>query len=254
VLIRITNRCTMGCPHCVIDSSGPKGAHMTEETFEEALKFREVIGSRIVVVSGGEPTEHPQFFGLMRKAVATVPDHVCAFVVASNGLFALDDFKYERMCRLVDDSQGFITVQVTNDVKYYPRSLAHIQSRFQRPNWAFVDSLFQLTPCRRTRENNLTATRRAPLCFNLRAHTRIGGLASAVAGLEGLMRACCPSINIDGTVRAGEGDTCHELGDVRSEFETIEEKLVLMRCGACGLRNNLKDYEKELIGENGVEP
>ena len=38
MLIQITNRCHMGCPHCM-QESGPKGRHMTEETFEEVLRF-----------------------------------------------------------------------------------------------------------------------------------------------------------------------------------------------------------------------
>lgn len=249
MLIRMTNHCTMGCSHCMIDASGPKGVHMTEETFEEALELRKRLGSRIIVLSGGEPTDHPQFFELARKALKTIQDYACVFIVASNGLFALDERKFERMCRLVDDHHGYLMVQVTNDIKYYPRNLMLIRHKFERPHWTFVDNLLQLTPCRRTRENNRAVSRQSPSCFNIHANTRLNGLASALAGLEGLMRACCPSVNVDGTVRAGEMDTCAQVGTVADDLESIEEKLVMLQCGACGLRDNLPEDVRAMIGE-----
>ena len=37
MLVRITNRCQMGCSHCFTDST-PEGQHMTHHTFEQALQ------------------------------------------------------------------------------------------------------------------------------------------------------------------------------------------------------------------------
>ena len=37
MLIQITNRCHMGCKHCMQDAS-PKGKHMTDETFDANLQ------------------------------------------------------------------------------------------------------------------------------------------------------------------------------------------------------------------------
>jgi hypothetical protein len=62
-------------------------------------------------------------------------------------------------------------------------------------------------------------------------------------------RICCPSINIDGTVVAGETDTCHPIGTVDSTMEEIEEALRTMHCNRCGLVKNLQPKYLEAIGE-----
>ncbi len=38
MLIQITNRCHMGCKHCMQDAT-PKGKHMNDETFEQVMDF-----------------------------------------------------------------------------------------------------------------------------------------------------------------------------------------------------------------------
>ena len=249
MLIRITNRCSMGCSHCCIDASGPDGSHMSRETFTQALRFREQLGSHVVLLSGGEPTDHPEFLEMAREALATIEKFGALFVIVSNGLFALDEFRYEQMVRLVEDHNGRCVVQITNVPKYYPRDLFMLRHKFQRPHWAYTGKLQQIVPCRRVEENGLEPTRVAPLCFNLRANVRLHGLSVAVVGLERAARSCCPSVNVDGSVRAGEMDTCFKLGTVSDSVEDIEANVRSMSCNTCGLRDNLKLKDRAMIGE-----
>lgn len=60
MLIQITNRCYEGCAHCM-QCSDHKGEHMDFDTFKRVVKFGAFIGCAAFIISGGEPTEHPQF-------------------------------------------------------------------------------------------------------------------------------------------------------------------------------------------------
>jgi hypothetical protein len=59
---------------------------------------------------------------------------------------------------------------------------------------------------------------------------------------------CTPSVNIDGTIVAGEADTCHHLGTVSSTVADIEEALCTMTCNKCGLGKLLSPMHLEAIG------
>ena len=61
MLIMITNRCTMGCSHCM-SKCVPEGDDMSFSMFEEALDFSLTrMPMMPVMISGGEPTENPSF-------------------------------------------------------------------------------------------------------------------------------------------------------------------------------------------------
>lgn len=252
MLLRITNKCTMGCSHCMIDGSGPEGDHMDEETFEAALDFQDSLGSRFLVLSGGEPTEHPSFFEWVQRAVSWEKGASKVVTIATNGLFALDDLKYEMMVRLVEEHQGFVQVQITNDARYYPRNLTLIQHKFERPYWTFVTGLTVIAPCKRVDQAGIEVSRNAPPCVNVRANVSNLGLRRTIQSLECALRVCSPSVDIDGTVRAGEADTCFRLGTVTSSMEHIEKGFSEMACGICGLRDNLTPSMKLLIGEEEI--
>lgn len=59
MLIQITNKCHEGCPHCMQDSN-PNGGMMDFATFKNTIRFGEFLGCSVYIISGGEPTEHPQ--------------------------------------------------------------------------------------------------------------------------------------------------------------------------------------------------
>jgi len=240
VLIRITNRCYSGCPHCMIDASGPTGEHMSMETFEEAMGFVHRTGTRVLLVSGGEPFEHPQVFEMVERLKAFAMENIIMVAFISNGHFIFDEEKLAKV------RQTDIGVQVTCDPRYYPRLL--LREWFLDEQFTFEDRLRLIFPCRRTREAGIVATKSAPNCFNLRSATRSHGFMDGSALLTMQGRVCAPSINVDGTVRAGEADTCHQIGTVRSTVEEINDAILMMRCGKCGLGADLGERYLEAIG------
>lgn len=240
MLLRITNRCHSGCSHCMIDGSGPEGEHMSMSTFERALDFIDRCDTKVLLVSGGEPFEHPQVFEMAEMLKSLALERMLMVSFASNGHFVLDDDLHNRVRELG------IGVQVTCDPRFYPRLL--FKERFQHPGFFFVNGITTIFPCRRTREKGIVSNKTSPLCFNIRSATRQLGFATAVAMLTLQMRICSPSINVDGTVRAGEADTCHQIGTVDSTVAEISDALCSMRCGKCGLGDSLPKKYLDAIG------
>ena len=67
MLIQITNTCRMHCPHCM-DNADEAPAHMAEEVFFRTLDVAKALNVRAVAISGGEPTEHPEWIEMVRFA------------------------------------------------------------------------------------------------------------------------------------------------------------------------------------------
>ena len=122
MLVMITNKCFENCPHCM-ECSNPNGKHMDIETFRNAIKFANSIGSNIITLSGGEPTTHPDFF-MFCKALNNV--YKKPFSVVSNGTWCLenswnDDIpKIERQIRrMCSDFKYFVGMQVYSNNLFY---------------------------------------------------------------------------------------------------------------------------------------
>lgn len=239
MIVRITNRCQMGCRHCMIDGSGPDGQHMTHATYMRALRFAQACAAPVVLLGGGEPTEHPDFCRFLELAHGVLP----VVVVTSNGDFVDKPDVVAQLAR-------FETyVQVTNDPRYYPRAFQRDLFEGRGLQLYFADTLQTIFPCRRVREHGIEPTKRYPGCVNLRNAVRQYGLQNGLMGLAFSGKQCPPSVDVDGTVHAGETDTCHVLGKVDDPLEVVEHRLATMRCNNCGLRDNLKPEHLALIGE-----
>ena len=244
MLIRVTNRCTMGCKHCMIDASGPEGGHMNLETLKQALAFAEACKVRVLIVSGGEPFEHPEIASVLRMCADFQVRTATVVTVCSNGVFALDEEKFA-----LADRCGLV-VQVTNDKRYYGRDLWLIKHKFDRPLMCFEDRIRSIVPCRRTRENGIQPTRLSPMCYNLRSAVRAVGFEKALSALEAYGKYCTPSVNVDGSICAGEMDTCFKIGDVSMKPEDLVDGVRGVRCSKCGLRGNLSPFHRAAIGES----
>ena len=244
MLIRVTNRCTMGCKHCMIDVSGPDGDHMSLDVFKQALDFVESCGVRVLTVSGGEPFDHPDIAKILELCAKFQERTSTIFTICSNGLFALDEEKY-RLARSYK-----LVIQVTNDQRYYGRNLSLIRHKFDLPFMCFENQIRTIVPCRRTRENKIASTRISPMCFNLRSVVRTHGFKQGLLALEHYGKYCTPSVNIDGGIVAGEADTCLRIGNVSMKPGDLTESVLGMHCSACGLQKNLSRIHMVAIGES----
>lgn len=238
MLVRVTNKCQMQCSHCMVDAM-PDGHHMTVGTFKQVLDFVEALGVPMLTLSGGEPTDHPQLFELLELVD-------CASMMVtllSNGLF-LHEWSPAKLDLLFSKVQ---TVQVTNDPRYYPK---HVPV-FEHPKVYWETHLRSMSPFGRALVNKIPLKRQSPLCFNLRSATRYhGSLFQGIYYLRGQGRFCTPSVNIDGTIVAGEAPDCSSIGHVLQDEATLTRNTVALRCNRCKLVENLDSTHRAAIGEH----
>lgn len=252
MLIKVTTVCSMGCPHCMEDAR-PEGVHMTRETFEEALAFAERVegpcrgfGYNLLMLSGGEPTEHPDILDLitLSRERGFLP------TLLTNGMRFTDE------TFLDDILKAGALVQVTNDPRFYPEAPPVVE----RPGVAYVDSLTVMVPLGRFagKEHGEVPTRKGPACFNLRSIMRSGRVDDAdgairflrIRAATGAFGSCIPSVCTDGTVVAGESRFCHSIGTVRSTPEELAQALRTMTCSQCRLADGLPLEHRRAIGES----
>lgn len=209
----------------------------------------EQFGYRMLLLSGGECTEHPDLVTMIEMAFA----QGWFVYLLTNGMWLGQEGMRDRILR---PDWPNMMIQVTNDPRFYPKR-PPMQS-IADPRIVWVDSLSLLTPLGRFKgkKHEELPMRQAPTCFNLRSFAReTRDITVAIALLRGrAMQSyaghCIPSIDINGTVRAGETNKCHAIGTIHSTQEEMTEALVSMRCDECGLVNNLTQVHKRAIGES----
>ena len=234
MLVRITNSCRMGCNHCMIDAT-PSGEHMSTDMFSRSLAFIKLHEFRIVMLSGGEPTDHPNFliFAQMAKDSGLHP------LILSNGMFLEDERKRDEILSLG------IPIQITNDERFYPKKIV----KFEHPLLSYEDNLRVIVPLGRAKTNNLQSERMSPLCFNLRSAIRtLHDFRQAVLYLRLKGKMCTPSINVDGSIVAGESSFCHVIGTIDSIDSELVKNIISMECNKCGLETNLSSLHRAVIG------
>ena len=117
MLIQITNKCYEGCAHCM-QCSHPKGEHMDMATFKNALRFARFLGVSSYIITGGEPTEHPQFYEFCEALNRFIKGskEVGAFTITSNGTwFPERKDEMEKLAKL----DHYVGMQVYTNPKWY---------------------------------------------------------------------------------------------------------------------------------------
>lgn len=253
--LKITNRCGMGCTHCMENSLPLTDTFMTMETFRAALAFTRRIEEAAwmlgcapaILLSGGEPTEHPEIVEMLSLLVKErfVP------VLISNGMFLADEKLREAILR---PSWRSLMVQVTHDPRYYP---SRPPPEIEDDRVEYRRSLGGMLPLGRFKPADRAGEvlRQGPTSFNLRsAGLHFRDFAAAVcarrlaSGVTGNGN-CAPSITHEGDVVAGESRFCWKLGTVHSTNEELTRAILGMgSCNRCGLETGLTLPQKRAIG------
>ena len=103
-LVEITDACNLECPICYSDSSPRRLTHRSFEQVEFMLDavVRNEGEPDVVQISGGEPTEHPEFFRILDAAKARPIKHL---MLNTNGVRIAADAEFAR--RLAGYAPGF---------------------------------------------------------------------------------------------------------------------------------------------------
>ena len=54
MMIKITEKCSMGCIHCM-NNATPNGKHMDFDIFQRVVSFQKQYGGPFCIITGGEP-------------------------------------------------------------------------------------------------------------------------------------------------------------------------------------------------------
>lgn len=259
MLIKITERCSMGCIHC-LDNCTKDGMDMTYETFRDVVDFldnNDLLNFE-VLLSGGETTEHPYFehfveyiYGRLKEANA---NKFASLMILTNGLWILENPKKAEDIIAMGDKLHPIFFQVTNDKRYYPTRVEPHKRAFRHKNIVFCDTVEQIYPIGRAAENELDWNAKASKCFNVRAiiHQRptitLSELRRVMINSFKLPHVCTPHIDVYGNIKLGESRLCPVCASIYDEPKEIIKKITSFNCSRCNFLNDkLPDMYKRLL-------
>ena len=243
MLFQITNKCLMGCPHCM-DNSTPDGGMMDFDTFRKALAFAKDNGEAHIMISGGEPTEHPELVDFCEEIDKT---HL-RFSIASNGMWLGDAIKEQRIERIAY-LRGYLGGQVYSNSKWY-RLHDEISKRYEesKGKWNFLGWCFDTTDIRsmsdigRARTNDMARAE----CYASKYHNMCltacvtAAQVNTIHDFFHLMlmqhKFCTPMVDYKGDIHMSESCLCPSIGcNVKTHtYEQIWGAMKVFRpCGGC---------------------
>lgn len=255
MMIKITERCTMGCIHCLNDAK-PDGKDMTSEVLIDTLNFlkKNNIG-RGLIVSGGEPTEHRNFKDIMETLINWCSNnsrYIISLTITTNGENIQNNpDQYIDYIKRMKESGTDLTFQVSSDVRYYPRRIQTHKRIFREPGFILCDNCVEsIYPKGRALDNNIPWTRISSQCFNIRALSKQGfnTLQSIEFFLLSKNKMCTPHISIDGSIKLGESDLCPKCASIYDEDSVIVDNIRKFKCSGCNHINDKlpEEYKKFL--------
>jgi len=214
----------MGCRHCLHDCK-PEGMDMTMDILNDSIRFIKRIGAFSVQVSGGEPTEHPQFLEIMNDLMNEFGRK--RIMVSSNGDF-FKDAKYAYRIKKFN-----VHVQITNDPRYYPRQIENLDK-----SWVyFEEDIITLTSQGRA-INEKPIGKTVISCFNIRSigcSLNTQKFSQIVRMMESNNKFCSPLVAPDGGIHLGESILCTSIGNINDTDETLINNLKNLKCRNCGM-------------------
>jgi len=249
MMIKITTHCSMGCKHC-FNAAKPDNNHMSFETLKDTMEFvkRQGIDTQLVI-TGGEPTEHPEFVKFMEYMIDFIVknDIKLILTVTTNGFWIVDHpEEAKRLTELGTDTQ-FIAFQISADVRYYPKRLPTHKRIFRELKHSMVvdDCVQHIYRIGRAEENDIPMSDKyfAPRCVNaisvanqlyyhkFMAHDKLFSEANKLMTKSKLF--CNIHIRPNGDIAFGESDLCPKVSSIyRSDYD-IGADMLKHDCSKC---------------------
>ena len=252
MMLKITKSCHMGCPHCMNDAK-PSDEHMTFDVLKKAVRFLNTHMSVLTLISGGEPTEHPDFPRHMEYILENTQG--MAVTLTTNGIWLQDK---EEFVDYLMYKYPMFNIQVSSMPGLYPK-LVDTNMPLFKDEWAervvLCRKVERMYPQGRALSNGLSDGRdsKACKCFNVRAlagQKPEWGLGEIVAALAGKGLSCTPYIAVDGSIKLGESDLCPVCSHIDKSDDEIIHDILYFTCHQCSFINKKLDANiRKLIGE-----
>lgn len=255
MMLKITERCTMGCIHCLNDAKAD-GKDMDKKTFIDSLNFlKDNNIGRNLILSGGEPTEHRNFDLIMEALIDWCDKnqgYISILTITTNGESICKDYKPFVFYRDTLSKFGTTLIyQISADTRYYPRRIETHKRIFREPGFVLCDNCVDyIYPIGRALDNGIPYFRLSSQCFNVRALSKQGfdTLESIEMVLLSRGKTCTPHIGIDGSIKLGESDLCTKCASIYDDPKQIIEKIQKFKCTKCDhINNNLPEKYKKFL-------
>lgn len=240
MILDVTNRCQMGCSHCMMNST-MRGEHMSMSILGKAFDFIKKVNPTVLLLSGGEPTLHPNILDIIEYALLVLKNPK-KITLLSNGLF------FEENQELAEKilSKG-IYIQVTNDKRFYPRDVkVPTHKNVYLENTLRVVDSFGRAKSNNLKEIDTLFQRKAPHCFNAVSVAKSGyakNLIEINSILEQYQKFCSLRIDVNGDIGIGESNECLTIGNVSIDDEYTSfnklKNINIINCNKCGLIDRL---------------
>lgn len=243
MLIKLTEKCSMGCRHCMNDAKAI-GKEMSLDVLKDSLKFMRKTGTDIVlIVTGGEPTEHSKFSDCLKLIIDHAADGIaCGITVTTNGVWMAENpEKFNKLCDYAELKGVELLWQVTTVREYYPKQIDITKSVYRRKNVTVCTDIEAMYPQGRALTNKLPWQSKCSKCFNVRAiakqvdNCKFGDIVKLLF-LRGKM--CTPHIKVNGDIGLGESDLCPPIASIYDDEKEIVKKIRNCKCNKCSIVND----------------
>lgn len=247
MILRLTEKCSMGCSHC-LNSCTPEGKHMSLDTLNDALEFLIDNGATSsVIVTGGEPTEHPEFTECMKLIIEKLAraHKFSGITITSNGFWCLEHPEEAKKIA-IETPHTFVQWQISTDKRYYPKELPVHEKLWEAPRFVLCeDCVISMYPQGRALENGYSWSYKSSKCYNVRALAKQLPNPTVRNIVEELLRfgkSCTPAINIDGSISLGESTHCPKMASIYDKPSDIVQKIKDFHCHQCDFINENLPY------------
>lgn len=254
----------MGCPHCM-SACTKQGEDFDKDNIMEFVNFFKVMGFKALTISGGEPTEHPDFLDIVNTLVwKCVP---VATTIVSNGSFLEDERKTNNLIHLIKDVKRTnvnlnldrkLVVQITSIkglYKNYDFITSHreaIENMFPANTIFFeTDGIRQMRPLGRALRSPkaMEEVRKTHKGFTSCTNTYLISQQTAkmkdfARNCEKAFRFCMPLVGPNLDVHMSESMLCPSVGNLleHTPVEIFKRMKAFVPCGKC--LNDCDNYFK----------
>lgn len=261
MLIQITNTCHMGCPHCM-DRATPDPQHMPWPLVERSVAWAQSLGVRTMLISGGEPTCHPEW----KRIFDYCAERFVFVIVPTNGAWLETPIeedivdllrKHTNLRFQISSFPGLYRehTRITSAAPCFFRRLKEVGLKHRvtlETDRALIDSkmLALGRACDDPALVHLAETAaRTTSCFSSAIVAAQRPLREALAIMESRGKFCHPLVDWRGSLHWAESWLCPAFAHVTEDDATIAEKAHTWRpCGLCaGYRKLLANNEPKYL-------
>ena len=253
MMIKITKHCSMGCPHCMNDAK-PCNEHMDWDTYKKALRFQKQYGGPFLILTGGEPTEHPDFPKMLDYLADFCNENGVFPCVTTNGIWLQE---HEEFLSYMIYRCPVMEFQVTSVPQLYPQLVdksSPIFSKKYKKNVTLCEEIENMYPQGRAKTNGYDwPNSKGPKCFNIRLilhqieHKSLQ-IAMSMMAVKG--KSCTPHIDIYGNIRVGESDLCPVCSNINKSEKEIIQDILDFHCDGCHeVKGRIEQKFLDILGE-----